>query len=57
MSHLKTAVYKKCAEECGDCEACKSFSEVVRQIDLSKRSESERFREHVSAAINEARKY
>jgi hypothetical protein len=40
MSGLK--VYKPCEKKCGQCKPCKEFAKVVKEIDLTKRSERDR---------------
>lgn len=43
MSHEVT-VYKRCESKCGKCHKCAEFARVVKQIDLERRSVSDRFR-------------
>lgn len=40
MSGLK--VYKPCEKKCNKCEQCKEFAKVVKEIDLTKRSDHDR---------------
>lgn len=40
MSGLK--VYKPCEKKCSKCDRCKEFAKVVKEIDLTKRSERDR---------------
>jgi hypothetical protein len=42
-----TVIYKPCAKACGKCADCKSFAAIVREIDLTKTSPSDRQRRNI----------
>jgi len=42
-----TTIYKPCANRCTRCAACKSFSAIVKEIDLTKTSPSDRHRRNI----------
>jgi hypothetical protein len=44
VSLLDTVIYKPCPDKCETCQQCLSFAKVVGQIDLKKRSRSDRER-------------
>ena len=42
-----TTIYKPCANRCTRCAACKSFSAILKEIDLTKTSLSDRHRRNI----------
>ena len=55
MNQLGTIIYKPCAKRCHACQACKSFTAVLSQIDVSKTSRSERQRKHTIESRKDSR--
>ena len=39
---VMTKIYKKCEKKCNKCDQCKEFAKVVKEIDLTKRSERDK---------------